>query len=142
MRTLITKKNNIMAFVQIEDLYGEIELVVFPTYTNVTGFTEEDRCCQRSCKLQGRGAPKILADKIRHRRIWSGKGQPVKIRIPDSMDEEAALHDIKNLLCHYPGDCPFCLWRRREGATRWIRSCGWILPRFAVNLRRSSARRI
>lgn len=67
MRTLITKKNNIMAFVQIEDLYGEIELVVFPNvYERHRDLLEEDRIIVVkgvvNCKEEE--APKILADKI------------------------------------------------------------------------------
>ena len=130
MRTLITKKNNIMAFVQIEDLYGEIELVVFPNvYERHRDLLEEDRIIVVkgvvNCKEEE--APKIVADKIFSIEEYGvARGQrPVKIRIPDSMDEEAALHDIKNLLCHYPGDCPvLVLALRREGVTGWIRSCG------------------
>jgi DNA polymerase-3 subunit alpha len=133
MRTLITKKNNIMAFVQIEDLYGEIELVVFPNvYERHRDLLEEDRIIVVkgvvNCKEEE--APKILVDKIFSIEEYGvARGQrPVKIRIPDSMDEEAALHDIKNLLCHYPGDCPVLVFGAASGRCYRVDTKLWVDP--------------
>ena len=33
-KTLVTKKNNLMAFIQLEDLVGSIEVIVFLIYMN------------------------------------------------------------------------------------------------------------
>jgi DNA polymerase-3 subunit alpha len=75
-------------------------------------------------------APKILADKIFDIEDFGvAKGQkPVKLRIPDSMDEEIALHDIKELLCSYPGDCPVLIYSAASGRCFKVDTKLWIDP--------------
>ena len=67
IRTLITKKNKLMAFVQLEDLYGTAEVVVFPTVFERAGdCIREDSVIVVSGRLDVRDdeQAKILADNI------------------------------------------------------------------------------
>ncbi|HPO04222.1 MAG TPA: DNA polymerase III subunit alpha [Bacillota bacterium] len=119
-RTLVTRKNNMMAFIQVEDLFGTIEAVVFPNiFERYKELLSEDKIVVIkgvvNCKEEE--APKILADKIftieEFRRAT--KQEPIKLRIPAIMDEEAALHDIKDILCRYPGDRPVLIYGAKTG---------------------------
>ncbi len=66
-KTMITKKNTIMAFLQLEDMYGVAEIVVFPnTYEQLHGRLKEDSIVVVRGTLQCREdeLPKILAQDI------------------------------------------------------------------------------
>ncbi|MGN0714532.1 MAG: OB-fold nucleic acid binding domain-containing protein, partial [Anaerovoracaceae bacterium] len=66
-RTLITKNSKMMAFLQLEDLYGVTEIVVFPNvYERCAAFTEVDQviAVRGTLNFKEEEAPKVLADEI------------------------------------------------------------------------------
>ncbi len=66
-KTLITKNNKMMAFVDMEDLYGTVEVVVFPNvYERYGALTAEDAVISVSGKVNFKEGevPKLLADRI------------------------------------------------------------------------------
>ena len=66
-KNLFTKKNQMMAFVDLEDLYGQIEIVVFPNvYERYQAVVETDRVVVITGRLSFREgeAPKMIADAI------------------------------------------------------------------------------
>ena len=66
-RVILTKKNQQMAFVQLEDLYGTMEVIVFPRiFEECHALLDEDRVLAVSGKLSCREDedPKVLADRI------------------------------------------------------------------------------
>ena len=63
----ITKNNKMMAFVNLEDLYGEVEVVVFPNvYERCSGAILEDNVVVVKGKLNFKEdeMPKVLADSV------------------------------------------------------------------------------
>jgi len=66
IRTTLTKKSDKMAFVQLEDLQGQCEVVVFPrTYLEYQDQIEQDRVVLVKGKAQSRnGRTSVLADSI------------------------------------------------------------------------------
>lgn len=61
VRNIITKKNEQMAFIKIEDYTGEIEAVVFPTlYKNFTELLSPEKCIALSGKISLRNGEKSL----------------------------------------------------------------------------------
>ncbi|MGB5048846.1 MAG: DNA polymerase III subunit alpha [Caldilineaceae bacterium] len=66
IRTTLTKKSDKMAFVQLEDLQGQCEVVVFPrTYLEFQEQLEQDRVVLVKGKAQSRnGRTSVLADSI------------------------------------------------------------------------------
>ena len=72
LREITTKSGAKMAFVQLADQHGELELVVFPgVYEQAAPLLQRDQIILASGKLSGRdregnnlAAPKVLADKI------------------------------------------------------------------------------
>lgn len=66
-KTLITKNGKMMAFVEMEDLFGPVEVVVFPNvYERSSSIIEEDSIVSVKGKINFKEgeAPKILADEI------------------------------------------------------------------------------
>ena len=66
-KTLVTKKNNLMAFIQLEDLVGSIEVIVFPNiYERYRDLINEDSIVviKGTINCKEDEAPKILADQI------------------------------------------------------------------------------
>ncbi len=66
-KTMMTKSNKMMAFIQLEDLFGSVEVVVFPTvFESSMAQIKEDNVIVVHGKLNFKEeeAPKILADKI------------------------------------------------------------------------------
>ena len=67
MKTLITKNNKLMAFVDIEDLYGAVEVVVFPNiYDRYSDILKEDAIISINGSLNFKEGemPKLLAETI------------------------------------------------------------------------------
>ncbi len=133
IRTLVTKKNNMMAFAQIEDLYGTVEAVIFPNvYERHRDILNKDRVIilKGTVNCKEDEAPKILADMVLPiEEIGKmDKQRTVKLRIPADMDEDAALNDIKGILKKYPGDCPVLIYGAKKGMRFKVDTRLWIDP--------------
>lgn len=66
-KTLVTKSKKLMAFVDIEDMYGAVEVVVFPNvYERCLKDVEEDRvvAIRGKVDVKEEEAPKLLADSV------------------------------------------------------------------------------
>ena len=108
-RTMVTKKNAMMAFLQVEDLYGVTEVVVFPnTYEKVKDKIKEDSIIVIRGNLQFREdeQPKILASNIEDIESFStvSLDKDVNLTIPANMDPTAALTQIRQVLVKHPGE--------------------------------------
>lgn len=130
-RTMITKKNQMMAFIQVEDLYGVTEVIVFPrTYEKYSHMLKEDSIVIINGSLQFREdeEPKILANDIKNineiqnvnefentnainssadvgiRRQDDRVSNDVRVEIPADKNVAMALAQIKEVLGRYPGD--------------------------------------
>ncbi len=64
--TILTRRDKQMAFVSLEDLRGEIELIIFPKlWADVSEWMEEGLIVVAKGKVDTeRGNPKVLVDKI------------------------------------------------------------------------------
>lgn len=120
VKTLMTKKNKMMAFVQLEDLMGIVEVIVFPNiYERVASLLKADKVIviKGTINFKEDEAPKVLADKIFH--IDDVSGEPiesmVELTIPETMNEGEILADIRAVLMAHKGDIPIVI---RSNATR------------------------
>ncbi len=129
-RTLITKSNKMMAFIQLEDLVGVLEIVVFPTvYERYSSLIAEDRIIGVKGKLNFKEdeLPKILADTIfdvKELELSSTK-KTVKIRIPNSETPTDDLEKIKGILKSHHGDTPVLIYTT-EGKILKTQSELWV----------------
>ncbi len=115
VRKMLTKKNTQMAFVKMEDYYGEFELIVFPKiYERVRELLKEDNIVGIAGALSVKEdeAPKIIVDKmteIAAIRSLAGlkEKKPLKIRIDKDKfgsDLESCMRKIYNIISRFPGD--------------------------------------
>ena len=130
-KTLVTRNNKMMAFVNLEDLFGEVEMVVFPNvYEKYRDIIEEDRVVAVRGKLNFKEdeMPKLLADAVvdinmtekntdghyehrENRDTDSAEPEPqriredfVKVKIPADADEEDVLGKLHGIFRNYPGN--------------------------------------
>lgn len=107
-KVIRTKKEELMAFIQLEDLQGGVEVIVFPSvYASCQQLLGDDRAVMVQGKVQqdDKGA-KILADTIiemeKAERMWTAK---IRFNIDAQRSDKAILSDLRKLLRRHPGDC-------------------------------------
>ncbi len=133
-RILLTKKNTQMAFIQLEDLSGTVEVVVFPNvFERAKEFLSEDSVIvvKGTVNCREEEEPKILAEKIFLIDDYDGDAlrAAVKLRIPGDMDEQETLCDMKEILEAFPGDTPVIIYLTQSrkslktGTNLWISPC-------------------
>ena len=122
-KQMATKKGQLMAFLTVEDLFDQIEVVVFPkTFDKCRDCLEPDTIVVMKGKLDLKedDNPKLIADSIvklddYNSPLGGGFSRPVeipmvKIIIPESFSEEEALISFKRLAKSFRGDNPVAIW--------------------------------
>ncbi|MDD6043966.1 MAG: DNA polymerase III subunit alpha [Eubacteriaceae bacterium] len=129
-KTLVTKNNKMMAFVDMEDLYGTAEVIVFPNvFEKYREIIEEDRVVVVKGKLNFKEEemPKLLADSVSDMNQVnenietdtvadkSIKGEKtaadaVKVRIPAGADEKKVLNRLAEIFAVYRGNFPVLIY--------------------------------
>ena len=129
-KQLVTKNNKMMAFVDMEDLYGNVEVVVFPNvYEKSAALIKEDALVvvKGTINFKEGEVPKLLANEVMDLRetgksadIAKGPGsadtvsiadmQPVKIRVPDDMAD--GLQIIREILVKHKGLTPVIIYSK------------------------------
>lgn len=107
-----TKSGAAMAFMTVEDLYGQIEVIVFSSlYENTKGYLAPEEVITIKGKLQFKdGVPQIIAEDITPVNTAETKQDVIEEReylgiiIPD--DKKAHLDAILDIAGSYPGQCP------------------------------------
>ncbi|MBQ9015578.1 MAG: hypothetical protein IJ109_05595, partial [Firmicutes bacterium] len=106
-----TKNNKMMAFVDLEDLYGNVEVVVFPNiYEKYSALLEEDRivAITGSINFKEGEVPKLLADRIVDLKEMKAADQPeglLKIRLPQGppVMVQDMIRQISRIMKQHPG---------------------------------------
>ncbi len=137
-KKLITKSGKMMAFVNLEDLFGTIEVIVFPNIFEKYGqFIAEDKVVAVSgvVNFKEDEEPKILADRILDMNAISHtesiervsqKTKPLIITIPEEMDEAETLSAIKGLLMNHRGNTPVIIVAEGSGNKYKTKENLWI----------------
>lgn len=113
IKTLITKKNKMMAFIEVEDLYGIIEVVVFPNvYEKYQGSIYEDNVVAVRGKLDFKeeSAPKLLAESIVAVEDIERAKEKIKVRIPIDLNESLALDKIDKIIKKNKGETELLIY--------------------------------
>ena len=108
VQKIITKKGEQMAFVDLEDTTGMIELIVFPNlYAKFKDLIAEEKIVLVTGKLSDKdGEPKFLADDLKEfgtRSPLPGPPSSVTIKIPEAATDEL-FASLKSLFESAPGD--------------------------------------
>ncbi|MGF6375778.1 DNA polymerase-3 subunit alpha [Clostridiales Family XIII bacterium PM5-7] len=127
-KNLVTKNNKMMAFLGMEDLFGVVEVVVFPNvYERYMEAIEEDNVVVVKGKLNFKEdeMPKLLADSIvdihqveetlveparAESHSQQREEQPVKVRIPNEADEQQVLSQLQAMFNEYQGMVPVLIY--------------------------------
>lgn len=117
-KTLVTKNNKMMAFVDIEDLYGSVEVVVFPNvYDKYREQIEEDNVVVIRGRLNFKEEemPKLLADSIVNiadvtEEKVTNHQNAIKVRIPADADEKSMLNELPKVFGRFRGNIPVLIY--------------------------------
>lgn len=112
-REVMTKKGTRMAFGQIEDLHGKVEIVFFPeAYANCQEMlkraTTEAEAVVVTAEVEfGDEGPKVFAKSVE----WAaeahkGRVQQVTLRLPPGEISADQLRELKKSLLGHRGKCP------------------------------------
>ncbi len=135
-KRLATRSGQTMAFVTVEDIYGQIEVICFPkVFERARDVFAPEQIVKLSGKLQIKdGVPQIIADGIDKLEIKAKEQTEVKkeqefmgLVLPDGMDKN--LDDIIDILTSYPGDIPVIIAMngKKYNANVSIRKCEGLL---------------
>lgn len=141
IKTKVTKNNKIMAFVTVEDLTGQAEIIVFPNvYDRSRKFLVEDAPLVVTGKLSFKEdeEPKILCDMIEP--LTRG-AKAAKVEIPKvskelksnkklflrfSIGKEYLLERVKPVLAEYGGDVPVYIYSEEKKQTSLAPKGLWV----------------
>jgi len=117
IKTIKTKKGDLMAFVTVEDLLGAVEVTVFPsTYTSVYSLLVDDSAILIQGQLQkDENAVKILADSIiamdKAEENWTAV---IHFNLNLERTERSTLEKLYDLLKRHPGTCQAFIHLRED----------------------------
>jgi DNA polymerase-3 subunit alpha len=107
-KVIRTKKEELMAFVQLEDLLGSVEVIVFPSvYGACQELLEDDRPVLVQGKVQqdDKGV-KILADTVipaeQAEKLWTAR---IQLNIDAQRTDKEVLSELRDILRRHPGEC-------------------------------------
>ncbi|MCB6993606.1 DNA polymerase III subunit alpha [bacterium 210820-DFI.6.37] len=131
-KQLVTKNNKMMAFVDMEDLYGNVEVVVFPNvYERSSRLIQEDSLVivKGTINFKEGELPKLLANEVLDLREASqgarlAAQKPVKIRIPDNL--ENGIERIREILIQHKGNTPVIIYLGTTGKAMKTKPDLWV----------------
>ncbi|HML38480.1 MAG TPA: DNA polymerase III subunit alpha, partial [Bacillota bacterium] len=132
-KTLITKKNKMMAFIQLEDLYGTTEVIVFPNvYEAALGVLKNDKvvAIRGTVNFKEDEEPKLLADRILDINDFGGGtvSGMLKITVPKDLDETRFFSQFKEISREHKGDTPVIIKFAATGKKLKTNTDLWVDP--------------
>ncbi len=123
-KNMVTKNNRMMAFLTIEDLYGSIEVIVFPNiFEESISILQEDQIVAVSGKINVKEEemPKIIAEKMvpinegedlntRQTLPASRLDQRLFLKIPKNINEKYMLEKIDECMHSFRGKTPVIIY--------------------------------
>lgn len=108
----ITKNNNMMAFITLEDLTGFLECIIFPKiYSKYAHYLEEDQLVilEGRLNIHEEESVKLICDKIQLLEAYEKKQLKLYVKISQNNDDEVLLK-MKKMITKYPGDNPVYIY--------------------------------
>ena len=126
-KNMITKNNHMMAFITIEDLYGPLECIVFPTtFDRYRSLIEEDSLViiRGKMSMSEDEDPKLICEEIVDLRDYNDEKLYLKIDKADDFKE--TFGRIKTILRKYPGSTPVMVYIEKDGRTLAAQRNLWV----------------
>ena len=126
-KVIRTKKEEQMAFIQLEDLVGSVEVIVFPS---VFGGCQEILAEDQPVLVQGKvqqddKGTKILAETIipaeQAERTWTAK---IQFNIDAEHTDKTQLAELREILRHHPGECQGVMHLKMDEAVEVVVAMG------------------
>ena len=123
IKTIRTKKGDPMAFVNIEDMHGAVEAVIFPkVYEAVSDFLVQDFpvLILGEAQKDEKGV-KLLAESVvpmeKAEETWTAS---VHISVDMTGADRDTLESLREILCRYSGSCAGFIHLRAPGSTETV----------------------
>jgi len=126
VKNKITKNNNMMAFLTFEDLFGAIEVIVFPKiYDRYLKYISEDSIVviEGSISLREEEDPKIICEKITPLNSFKSGKLYIKISDPKYMN---TFNMLKDIFSRYRGDIPIYIYLEQEDKVVMAERSLWV----------------
>ncbi len=136
-KNMVTRKNKMMAFITLEDLYGSVEVIVFPNvFEESIAVLKEDSIIALKGKISMKEeeVPKIIAERIvpitKSHEINQGtfkKNQGrLYLKISRHLNEESTIKKINQILLRYKGNAPVVILLEASNKKIVARSENWV----------------
>ena len=121
LTTKTTRNGRTMAFLTLEDLTGQTEIVVFPNlYETAQGLLDEDPVLVVEGKMEERnGRRNVIANAI-HRFADTESSSVLNLRLDAEHVDEARLKELKSVLAQHDGATPIVLYVMSNGSYRTV----------------------
>lgn len=125
-KTKTTKNNNIMAFVTLEDLYGPMELIVFPTvlhrYADL--LVEENIVLVNGrISIKEEEQPKIICDEVKQ--LNKVNIERLYLKIDEPVDKDIR-NSLISLLKFFNGKTPVCFYDESTRTVKMAEKDCWV----------------
>ncbi len=125
-KNMLTKNNNMMAFLSLEDLYGDVECIVFPNvYERNLEYLAEDEIVlvRGKVSLSDIDEAQIIVESIRPIKKPSNKKLYLRL---DSKNDLERFRQVKEQLENYSGNIPVYLYFQKENQSLVAEERLWV----------------
>lgn len=128
----ITKNNNMMAFITLEDLYGTVEGIIFPKiYESCKDILYEDNIVmvEGTIDASEEEAPKLICNKVYEiRKIDTDKTSSKKLylKVENKEHYRKIKKDLFSSICKYPGSDCVIIYNQQERANMVLPVKNWV----------------
>ena len=123
----ITKSNAMMAFITVEDLYGSIEVIVFPkTFEKYKSLINEDNIVVINGRVSIREEeqPKVLCESIKN--LAKISTQKIYILTENTSAAKDAADDLKSQMPKFSGNIPVYICTKKERSKFMLNRDLWV----------------
>lgn len=128
----ITKNNNMMAFITLEDLYGTIEGIVFPKiYENCKDVLYEDNIIlvEGTIDASEEDVPKLICNKITELKKdvkQSDRTKKLYLKVESTEHYKKIKRELFNIICKNIGDDCVVIYNQEEKANMVLPMKSWV----------------
>ncbi len=111
----VTKANTMMAFIRLEDMYGGIEVIIFPkVLENCKDIVNNDSIVlvKGRVSIREEEQPKIICDTLEP--LTKLNSEKLYIQLEDAEDMARSLEELKGIISDYRGNVPLYIYTKKE----------------------------
>ena len=125
-----TKNNNVMAFITLEDLYGTMEVIVFPTvFTKYAELLNEENIViiRGRISIKEEEELKIICEEVAPLKNNEVKTETTKLYLKIDLEKNARIYkSITSMLRFFNGNTPVCIYNESENTLKTLDKQYWV----------------